>query len=150
MLRDKLLELSRSFPERFMEEDDTLKLEFIVAERKVFLTKKRLTYRARLRIDETEKTIRFYETLRETGMGLSTGDVETTPGIGFKTEKYKLKGKERNGTIEELSKLFGKEYKYTFDFSTIREKIRQAAEEEGYTFSTVLMERHLTRRPETG
>lgn len=144
MLKEKLLEPSKSFPERFVEEKDgTLKLEFKVAERKVFLTKKTLTYRARLRIDEPGKTVRFHETLKETGMGLSTGDVETTPGIGFKAERYKLTGKEREGTIEELSKLFGREYKYTFDFSTVREKIKQAAEEAGYTFSTVLLERNL-------
>ncbi|MBS7644584.1 MAG: ribonucleoside-triphosphate reductase [Candidatus Bathyarchaeia archaeon] len=144
MLREKLLELSKSFPEEFREErDGTLKLEFKVAERKVFLTKKTLAYIARLRIDEPEKTVRFYEMLKETGMGLSSGDLEATPGIGFKVEKYKLTGKERIGTIEELSKLFGKEYKYTFDFSTIRGKIKQAAEEEGYTFSTVLSERSL-------
>ncbi|MEM3608338.1 MAG: hypothetical protein QW238_05695 [Candidatus Bathyarchaeia archaeon] len=144
MLREKLLELSKSFPEEFREErDGTLKLEFKVAERKVFLTKKTLAYIARLRIDEPEKTVRFYEMLKEKGMGLSSGDLETTPGIGFKVEKYKLTGKERVGTIEELSKLFGKEYKYTFDFSTIRGKIKKAVEEEGYTFSTVLSERSL-------
>ncbi|MGC8849566.1 MAG: ribonucleoside-triphosphate reductase [Candidatus Bathyarchaeia archaeon] len=136
-----MFEISKSFPERFREEKDgTLRLEFKVAERKVFLAKKTLTYVAHLRIDEPDKTVRFHETLKETGMGLSTGDVDTTPGIGFKTEKYKLTGKERQGTIEELSKLFGKEYKYTFDFSTFRERIKEAVEDSGYKFSTVLME----------
>lgn len=145
MLKEKLLELSRSFPERFKEEKDgSLKLEFKVAERRVFLVKNTLKYRARLRIDDSEKAVRFFETLKETGVGLSSGDpTDMTPGFGFKVEKYKVTGKEREGTIDELSKLFGKEYKYSFDFSTVRESIKKTVTDAGYTFSTVLSERSL-------
>ena len=41
-------------------------------------------------------------------------------GFGFKKETYNTFGKERTGSIEEQSKLFGKDYSYKFDFGTFR------------------------------
>ena len=46
-------------------------LEFVVAERKSFLSRKKLVYRCALSLDDTAKTVRFYEILKESGYGLS-------------------------------------------------------------------------------
>ncbi|MBS7649829.1 MAG: ribonucleoside-triphosphate reductase [Candidatus Bathyarchaeia archaeon] len=144
MLKDRLIELSSGLPARFEEQrDGTLKLEFKVAERKVFLSKKTLNYKAHLRLDDDNKTVRFFETLKETGLGISSGDSDITPGLGFKVETYKVTGKEREGNIEELSKLFGKDYKYSFDWSRIREMVKREADNSGYSFQTVLNEKHI-------
>ena len=144
-LQEQLLELSKTFPSPLEEnKDGTLSLEFVVAERKSFLTRKKLLYRCRLRLDEQERAIRFFEILKECGFGLGgggAGDLE--PGFSFKKETYKMSGKEREGTIEELSKLFGQEFKYSFDYSIIRNSIKKAAEEAGYLFSLYLREKSL-------
>ncbi|MBS7625457.1 ribonucleoside-triphosphate reductase [Candidatus Bathyarchaeota archaeon] len=144
MLKDRLIELSSGLPARFEEQrDGTLKFEFKVAERKVFLSKKTLNYKAHLRIDDNNKTVRFFETLKETGLGISSGDSDTAQGLGFKVETYKVSGKEREGNIEELSKLFGKDYKYSFDWSRIREMVKREADNSGYSFQAVLNEKHI-------
>ena len=97
-LKDRLIEISKELPSIFEEQkDETLKIEFKIAERKVFLSKKTLTYKARVRIDDENKIVKFFETLKEKGLGVSTGASDLSPGYGFKIETYKLKGKEREG-----------------------------------------------------
>jgi len=108
-----------------------------VAERKAFLSKKKLTYALKLRMDEAEKTVRFSEMLIESGSGLSSGgdfDSGMSSGFGVKTESYNTFGGARKGTIEEQSKLFGKDYSYQFNFSEIRSKVKDIAEKAGYKF----------------
>jgi hypothetical protein len=108
----------------------------VVAERKSFLCRKKLLYRARLRIVEEKKEVHFTELLKESGFGLSSGSVDTemSPGFGFKKETYKTGLGPREGTIEEQSTLFGKQYTYTFDFCTVRKAVESAAQAAGYTF----------------
>lgn len=105
-----------------------------VAERKAFLSKKKLVYTARFRIDDAAKEVRFTEMLKESGFGLSTGDSDTSPGFGFKKESYKTGFGGREGSIEEQSKLFGKDYTYQFDFGAIRKQLEQEAAKAGYRF----------------
>ncbi len=83
--------------------------------------------------------------LKETGIGVSSGgDVgDTSPGFGFKKETYNNTGKAREGSIEELSKLFGKDYKYSWDYSTIRKRVEREAEDAAYSFSMCLNEKHI-------
>jgi len=139
-LKERLIDVSKTLPATFEEQKDgTLKLEFKVAERKVFLSKKTLTYRAKLRVDEAYRVVKLFEILKETGLGLSSGDM--SPGFGFKVETYKTTGKQREGTIEELSKLFGKDYKYSWDYSTVRKMVEQEANKMGYALSVVLLEK---------
>ncbi len=141
-LKDRLIEISKELPSRFEEQKDrTLKIEFKIAERKVFLSKKTLTYKARVRIDDENKIVKFFETLKEKGLGVSS-DSDISPGYGFKIETYKLKGKEREGNIQELSRLFGKDYKYSFDYSTVRKRVEEARNA-GYVFSVFLSERSI-------
>jgi hypothetical protein len=109
----------------------------ILAERKAFLSKKKLTYSLRIRIDEGAKAVKFSEMLLEAGSGLSSGgDFEggMSTGFGVKTESYNTFGGARKGTIEEQSSLFGKDYSYQFDFKTIRVKVEEVVKKAGYKF----------------
>jgi len=143
-LKDRLIEISKELPSRFEEQkDSTLTIEFKIAERKVFLSKKTLTYKARISIDDENKIVKFFETLKEKGLGVSGGDSDISLGFGFKVETYKLKGKEREGNIQELSRLFGKDYKYSFDYSTVRKRVEEQTRNAGYDLSIFLSERSI-------
>jgi len=110
-------------------------LEILVAERKAFLSRKKLTYLAKFRVDDASKELRFTEMLKESGFGLSSGDSGLSPGFGFKTESYSTGfGQPREGTIEEQSNLFGKQYSYTFDFGRMRSAFETIAQAHGYAF----------------
>ncbi len=141
-LNERIIEASEKLPEKFKgQKDGALAIEFKIAERKVFLTKKTLTYRAKLRVDNDNKTVRFFETLKETSLGISSGDTEDmTPGLGFKKETYKITGRAREANIQELSRLFGKEYKYSFDYSSVRRVVEEEARRAGYSLSICLLE----------
>ncbi|MEN6436165.1 MAG: hypothetical protein ABFD58_10165 [Anaerolineaceae bacterium] len=108
-----------------------------IAERKAFLSKKQLTYTCKMRIDDGNRTVRFSEVLIEAGSGLSTGggfDSDMSSGFGVKKETYNTFGGTRQGTIEEQSSLFGKDYTYQFNYQEIREKIKAIVENAGYRF----------------
>ena len=108
-----------------------------IAERKAFLSKKKLTYSLKIRVDDGAKVIKFSEMLIEAGSGLSAGgdfDSGMSTGFGFKTESYNTFGGARQGTIEEQSNLFGKNYSYQFDFKEIRLMVQGIVEKAGYTF----------------
>lgn len=125
-----------------MQKDGSARLEAVIAERKAFLSKKKLTYVCRFRVDESAKEVRFVEMLKESVFGVSGGiDDEISPGFCFKKETYNTFGKERKGSIEEQSRLFGKDYSYRFDFGAFREAVRKAAGSAGYRFEFKLMEK---------
>ena len=108
-----------------------------IAERKAFLSKKKLTYSLKIRIDDGAKVVRFSEMLIEAGSGLSSGgdfDSGMSTGFGFKTESYNTLSGARQGTIEEQSNRFGKDYSYQFDFKEIRLKVKDVVEKAGYKF----------------
>jgi hypothetical protein len=108
-----------------------------IAERKAFLSKKKLTYSLRVKIDDAAKVVRFSEMLVEAGSGLSSGgdfDSGMSTGFGIKTESYNTFKGARQGTIEEQSTLFGKDYSYQFDFKESRQKIKEIVEKAGYIF----------------
>jgi len=114
---------------------DVCSIEILLAERKVFLSKKKLIYSAKAKINDTEKIVDFSELLKETGLGLSSGgDMEMSPGFGFKKETYNTFGGARKGTIEEQSKLFGKNYAYKFDYASVRNKVEETVQKNGYKF----------------
>ncbi|MFH0848013.1 MAG: ribonucleoside-triphosphate reductase [archaeon] len=145
-LKDRLVEASKAFPAKFEEQrDGTLTIESKIAERKILLSRKTLTYRARLRVDDGQRTVRFFEILKESGIGISggAGPGDMSPGFGFKKETYKTTGRGREGNIEELSKLFGKDYKYSWDYSTVRKAIEREAQDAGYSLSVCLNEKNV-------
>jgi hypothetical protein len=109
----------------------------IIAERKAFLSKKKLTYSLRIRIDDSTNVVKFSEMLMEASSGLSSGgdfDSGMSTGFGIKTESYNTFKGARQGTIEEQSRLFGKDYSYQFDYSGIRSKVQAVVENAGYQF----------------
>ncbi len=134
MLLDDIKTIVAAIPARLKEKNGLYSFEFTVAERKAFLSTKKLAYRAAFRIDEAGKELRFSEMLKETGSGLSTGPDGISPGFGFKAETYKTGAGPREGGIAEQSNLFGKQYKYSFDYSRIRKEIEGAAVKAGYGF----------------
>ncbi len=142
-LQQTLHEIGKTLPaELVTQKDGSLKLEAVIAERKSFLSKKKLTYSCRMRVDGPGKQVRFFEMLKESGFGVSGGgDEDMGTGFGFKKEVYKTSGAERNGSIEEQSRLFGKEYSYKFDFGRFREAVRQASEAAGFAFEIKLTEK---------
>jgi len=109
-----------------------------IAERKAFLSKKKLTYSAKMKIDDDAKSVKFSEMLIEAGSGLSSGgggfDDGMSPGFGFKSESYNTMSGAREGTIEEQSNLFGKKFEYKFNYKEIRSKVEGAAGGGKYKF----------------
>ena len=108
-----------------------------IAERKAFLSNKKLTYSAKMRIDDNAKVVMFSEMLVEAGSGFTPGgdfDEGISPGFGFKTESYNTFRGAREGSIEEQSNLFGKKFEYKFDYKEIRSKVQEAATSADYKF----------------
>ena len=133
-LVDKVSEFTKSLSGDLKENKGVYTLDLTIAERKAFLSKQKLTYTAKFRIDEDKKEVRFTEMLKESGMGLSSGGSDMSPGFGFKTESYNTFSGAREGNIEEQSSLFGKKYSYSFDYKTIRKQLEDLSKEEGYDF----------------
>ena len=133
-LKDELTAYAKSIPAELKEKKGVYTLEFTVAERKVLLSKKKLTYSAKFRIDEDKKELRFTEMLKEASSGLSSGDSDMSSGFGFKKESYKSGAGGREGSIEEQSTLFGKQYTYAFDYAKVRKHAEEAAGKAGYAF----------------
>lgn len=134
MLIDEIREYVSTTNGSLFEKDGLFTFEIVVAERKALLAKKKLTYIFKFRIDDGKKEVRYSEMLKESGSGLSSGgDSDSTSGFGFKTEKYSISfRKPRQGTIEEQSNLFGKQYSYVFNFSTFRGKMLEIAKNYNY------------------
>ncbi len=138
---EEIKKIAAEIPAEIKEDGGIYMLEFLVAERKAFLSSKKLTYRAKFRIDEEKKEVRFTERLKESGFGLSSssgGDFDggMSPGFGFKKSTYSVgMGGEREETIEEQSNLFGKKYDYKFNFGELRKKIKAKTQEAGYQFT---------------
>ena len=135
MLMDDVKSIVASIPADLAEKNGLYSFEVTLAERKAFLTSKKLAYRASFRIDDAARELRFTEMLRETGLGVNSGLSEMGPGLSFKVETYKTGfGQPRRGSISEQSDYFGKQYKYNFDYSAIRSQFEAAAGKAGYAF----------------
>jgi hypothetical protein len=134
MFIDEIRKIAGKIPAELKEKKGLYSMEFTVAERKVLLSKKKLTYTAKFRLDDVKKEVRFTEMLMESGSGLSSGSGDFGPGFGFKAETYKTGTGGREGGIKEQSDLFGKQYSYTFDFANIRNQIEAEATRAGYSF----------------
>jgi hypothetical protein len=136
MVLDDIRDYAFSIGAEKKEKKGIQEISLVIAERKAFLSKKRLTYGAKFRVDEGAQEIRFSEMLKETGSGISAGgglDDGASAGFGFKKEVSRS-GDEREGTIGEQSRLFGKDYSYQFDFQAVRKKIGELAQSSGYEF----------------
>lgn len=136
-LQEDIKQVFSAFPAEFSEKKGVITVEYVVAERKSFLSKKKVTYIAKYRIDQDKKEVRFTEMLKESGSGLSSGgfDDDSPSGFGFKKETYKTGMGGREGTIEEQSNLLGAKYSYKFDFKAIRGAIEKKVRDAGFAFT---------------
>ena len=136
MIQDDIKKLAQSLGTDLEEKKGIYTLKLVVAERKAFLSTKKLEYIAKLRLVEDSKTVKFTEMLVESGSGLSMGGGmdAMTPGLGYKVQSYKTSLGPREGTIEEQSVLFGKTYRYKFNFKTVREKFKTISQKAGWNF----------------
>ena len=131
----EIQKIAGDLPGELKEDRGEFTLEYVVAERRAFLSRKKLVYRAKFRIDDQNREVRFTELLKERGFGLSSGDADISPGFGFKKETYKVGAAGREGTIEEQSDLFGRKYDYKFDFAKVRKQLEEKARGAGYKFT---------------
>ena len=119
---------AKSIPADFKEKKGSCDLSFTVAERKALLSKQKLTYQAKFRIDDTEKIIHFAEMLKEASSGMDAG-------MGFQTSSFSTgKDGQQNLVIDQQSEQFGKKYEYQFDFKAVRGQIEKIAAAQGYQF----------------
>ncbi|MGB9665847.1 MAG: hypothetical protein ACPL2N_00850 [Candidatus Cryosericum sp.] len=150
-IKEQFLGRRFSFSGNFLEQrDGSLLFNSIIGEGKTFLSKKVLAYRCRIKINDVEMKVYFFEILDERGSGLTTGsgddEVLSTPGFGFKVEKYNTRNGTRRGTIEEQSALFGKEYTYKFNWNEVKDFAVEVANSFGYQTEFILDERSLQKR----
>ncbi len=134
MLLDEINYFVSDLPSRLIEKNGRYSFEFIIAERKAFLSTKKLLYRAVFRIDDVQKEISFSDMLKESGSGISSGIDGMAPGFGFKAETYNTFTGARIGNIAEQSELFEKKYNYTFDYSRVRIGIEIISAKAGFGF----------------
>jgi hypothetical protein len=132
---DEIGKIAAEMGGKLTEKKGVVSVESVIAERKAFLSKKRLTYAFKVRIDDQAKQIAFTEMLKEAGSGFSSGGDDMSTGFGFKKETYNTMSGAREGSIEESSKLFGKTYEYRFDYSRTRADVERIAQEAGYAFA---------------
>lgn len=137
-LAENIKAYANKFEADLSEKNGVWNFSKLIAERKAFLSKKKLEYIAKFRIDEESKTIKFTEILKESGSGLSGGSNDSgdgmSPGIGIKTESFNTFKGPREGSIEEQSNLFGKKYSYVFDYKEVRTTLEGLASAAGYEF----------------
>ena len=134
-LIDDIRGMATSIGAELKEKKGAYTLTLVVAERKALLTRKKLEYIAKFRVDDAARELQFTEMLKETGSGISSGSEDISPGFGFKTETYKTGTGPREGNITEQSDYFGKQYSYSYDWSAIRKWMEQAAQAAGYGFN---------------
>jgi hypothetical protein len=127
-LAQEILGYSQDISADVKEKKGSYTLSLIVAERKTLLSKQKLTYQAKFRIDDPEKLVKFTEKLVESSSGMNAG-------TDFQTQSFRTgKGGKQESVIDKQSKQFGKKYSYDFDFKNIRGKIESLTEEAGYDF----------------
>ena len=136
-IANELQSIISKIPAKISEKNGIYKFEVIVAERKAFLSKQKLVYSAKFKVDDINKEIIFTEMLKESGAGMSSGGIDNdiSPGFGFKKESYNTMSGSRTGNIEEQSRLFDKKYQYNFEFRAIRKEFESKSRQNGYKFT---------------
>ena len=67
---EEIKKVLESFSGEWKEKNGLWEFSATIAERKAFLSNKKLTYSAKMRIDEGVKVVKFSEMLKEAGSGL--------------------------------------------------------------------------------
>jgi predicted RNA-binding protein YlqC (UPF0109 family) len=107
----------------------------VIAEVKSFLSKKKVEYSLKFKVQDEDRVVRFFEMLKESGSGMSGGDAgDVGGGWGFSKETYKTGAAGREGGIEAQGNMLGKKFAFTFDYAAIRTAVQAIAERNGYRF----------------
>jgi hypothetical protein len=136
----ELLALSDAGPFNIAPGPDTdLVVTNEVADSSWFSGKKKVTYSARLLLNEEEKTAYYWEMLKESSSGLS---------FQMGMQKKKIKGIELFQQSREKGYAPGGElvYDYQFDYGSLREAFRRLVESRGWKFKVVIMPGKTTYR----
>ena len=109
--------------------------KLVVAEQKSLLSKKKVEYSAKFKVDDKERVVRFFEMLKESGSGMSGGDAgDFGGGWGVTKTTYKMGVGGLEGTLESQGALLGKKFAFSFDYGRIRNAVQAIAEQNGYGF----------------
>ncbi|MDI6712394.1 MAG: hypothetical protein QMD96_04060 [Anaerosomatales bacterium] len=93
--------------------------------------KKKVDFEAVLTVSDADRTVYYWEILKERGSGLSFGAVET--------ESYTISGWKRSGTKSEtVAGPGGVALDYAWDYGQTRDLIEQACARHGYALKVVL------------
>ena len=136
---DEIKKTLENYGGKWNEKEGILDFSATIAERKSFLSKMKLIYTAKMRIDDGVKVVKFSEMFTEVGSGPSPGsgfgDGMST-GFGFKIVSYNTLDGARQGTIKEQSNLLEEEYSYYFDYNDVRLRVKDIVEKAGYKFKS--------------
>ena len=137
-MEDSVTNYAKSIGAELKDKKGVWTLSKVVAERKAFLSKKKLTYTAKFRIDDDAKQVVFSEYLAEKGSGFTGGssgfDDGMSTGMGFSKTSYNTSKDGISGSIQEQSNLFGKQYSYDFKYDEVRTAVEDLAKKAGYEF----------------
>jgi len=123
-------------PGTFADKKGIFCMDTVIAERKVLLSKQKLSYTARFKVDESAKEVTFTEKLTETKAGLGAGGMDDFgSGAGFRKSRVVSGPGGLEGVIDQQSSLFGKKFDFSFNYKRVRETVKKAAEENGYAFT---------------
>ena len=132
----KVRENIKGIPGAFEDKKEVYCMDVVIAERKAFLSKQKLSYTARFRVDDAAKEVTFTEMLKEQKSGFGAGGMDdVAPGFSFKKTSFSSGPAGLEGAVDQQSSLFGKKYDYTFDYKKVRAAVKEAAEAEGYSFT---------------
>ncbi|MEN6595233.1 MAG: hypothetical protein ABFC31_09865 [Clostridiaceae bacterium] len=95
--------------------------------------KKKIRYEAAVLADEDERTIRLYEKTSELSAGFSFGMSAESSTQSGKTPFRKVMSVQYGPE--------GKVYEYTFDIGAIAKTVKNAAEQNGWKFKTVILKK---------
>lgn len=131
---DEIKKALQSYDGKWNEKKGLWTFSATIAERKAFLSTKKLTYSCNIRVYEADGKVLFSEVLSEASSGLSSGGMDDgiSTGFGFKTETYNTMKGTRQGNIEEQSQLFAKDFTYRFNYGEFRSKVKEAVESSGF------------------
>lgn len=102
----------------------------VIADANLGTAKKKVEYEAVLKAVEAERTVYFWELLKEKGAGLTFG--------GFESESYSTFGAKRWGTTKEVVVGAGGAAAWEWDYAKTRQIVEAVAARHGFTVKTVL------------
>ena len=127
------------FPARFVRSGDQLTLEAAIGQRKLFLSRRTLAYRCRLRVDDSAR----HHLLRgasERGPGLDDR-LEPLTGPVVRGVKRVTGVAARPSSLAGSSRPLARGYDFSFRYERVREAVERAAQIAGYEVKTVVRER---------